>query len=191
MHLLDGTLGAIYVGNIVAAVYVQSSICFSCLTVPSSLYGMTNVQTFIYFKSCERDRWPLRLTVSPSCRSALNYQFDRSKKGCCIMVLIRTWRLESCLTHSWRRVLDSLHLAFVSHALYFYSVTSFDDILALLTPTWFVLIFTFPTYWQLTWLHRSISVCFCFALLSIIFLNWISYRDRYLWQWVSTKHHLL
>src|SRR5277367_5613353 len=49
-HLLDSTLGAAYVGNIFAAVYVRSSFCFACLTVPLSLYGMTNVQTFIFFK---------------------------------------------------------------------------------------------------------------------------------------------
>jgi hypothetical protein len=70
-HLqLDSTLGAAYVGNIVAAVYVQSSFCYSCLTVTPSLYGMTNVQTFIFFKNSERDRWPLKLIVS-LCLAAL------------------------------------------------------------------------------------------------------------------------
>jgi hypothetical protein len=90
MPNLDSTLGAIYVGNIVAAVYVQSLFYFPSLTVPPSLYGMTNVQTFIFFKNCERDRWPLKLIVSLSCRSTLNYQSDRSNKDCRIMVLART-----------------------------------------------------------------------------------------------------
>jgi hypothetical protein len=45
----------------------------------------------------------------------------------------------SCWPDVAFRVLDTLQLAFVTHAIYYYTVTSFNDPLALLYPTWSIL----------------------------------------------------
>ncbi|KAF7416322.1 hypothetical protein PC9H_002587 [Pleurotus ostreatus] len=72
---LDNTLGALFLGNIGAAIF----------------YGITSVQTYIYFKNCSRDSLSLRNSI---------------------------WFL-------W--VLDTVHLAFITHALYLYCVSNFAN----------------------------------------------------------------
>ena len=36
------------------------------------------------------------------------------------------------------RVLDSLHLALITHSVYFYAVINFSNLLELMIPTWYV-----------------------------------------------------
>ncbi|KAI0701759.1 hypothetical protein C8Q76DRAFT_240747 [Earliella scabrosa] len=85
---LDDTLGAAFLGTIAT----------------SCLYGITVVQTYIYYKRySETD--PLYLK--------------------CLVFLL------------W--VLDSLHLALITHAVYFYTVINFTNIIQLTIPTWSIL----------------------------------------------------
>ncbi|KAI1798231.1 hypothetical protein LXA43DRAFT_1088358 [Ganoderma leucocontextum] len=84
---LDDTLGAAFLGTIATS-------CF---------YGITVVQTYIYFKRSSRDSALLRFLV------------------------FSLW------------VLDSLHLALVVHAIYFYAVTNFSNASVLAVPTWSIL----------------------------------------------------
>ncbi|KZT03696.1 uncharacterized protein LAESUDRAFT_704354 [Laetiporus sulphureus 93-53] len=81
---VGNTLGAIFIGNIVVAIF----------------YGVTSVQTFIYYKRNEGDSWILK-------------------------------HLVFCL---W--ILDGLHLAFITYAVYVYAVRDFGNVLAMITPTW-------------------------------------------------------
>ncbi|KAI0674273.1 hypothetical protein C8Q78DRAFT_1075936 [Trametes maxima] len=84
---LDDTLGAAFLGNIAAA----------------SLYGITVLQTYIYYGRNPNDRLYLKTLV------------------------FGLW------------VLDSLHLALVTHTVYLYAVTDFGNFLAIEVPTWSVL----------------------------------------------------
>ncbi|KAF8151021.1 hypothetical protein B0H34DRAFT_159626 [Crassisporium funariophilum] len=84
---LDNTLGAAFLGNILAAV----------------LYGITCLQTFVYYKKSQNDHLSFRL------------------------VIYFLW------------IIDTLHLALVTHGLYFYLVKSYANPSALASPTWSLL----------------------------------------------------
>jgi len=84
---LDNTLGAAFIGNIVAAV----------------LYGITCLQTFVYYKKGKGDQ---------------------------------AW-FKAIIYFLW--FLDTFHLALITHALYFYLITSYANPLTLLFPTWSIL----------------------------------------------------
>ncbi|KAI0717411.1 hypothetical protein C8T65DRAFT_737992 [Cerioporus squamosus] len=84
---LDDTLGAAFLGTVAT----------------SCLYGITLVQTYIYYKRNSSDPTYLKLLV------------------------FFLW------------VLDSLHLALITHSLYFYAVTNFSNLLELMIPTWSIL----------------------------------------------------
>jgi len=76
---IDNTLGALFLGNLTAAI----------------LYGVTCVQTFMYFQNYSRDTLSLRITV------------------------FFLW------------ICDTVHIAIVTHSVYFYAVTNFSNPLAL------------------------------------------------------------
>ncbi|KDQ53886.1 hypothetical protein JAAARDRAFT_196997 [Jaapia argillacea MUCL 33604] len=84
---LDNSLGAAFLGNVVAAVF----------------YGITNIQTYIYFKRDFGDGIYFKLMI------------------------VGLWAL------------DGLHLAFITHSMYYYMVTSFSNFLAITVPTWSIL----------------------------------------------------
>ncbi|KAL4265676.1 DUF6534 domain-containing protein [Pleurotus pulmonarius] len=81
---LDSKLGAAFLGGIAAAIF----------------YGITSVQTYIFFKGSETDKRPLQVLI------------------------LFLW------------ILDTLHLALVTHGLYFYMVSNFAHPLALAAPSW-------------------------------------------------------
>ncbi|TDL20314.1 hypothetical protein BD410DRAFT_377452 [Rickenella mellea] len=84
-HLhFDNTLGVILVGTIIS----------------SMLYGITNVQTFIYFQRSSKDPKYMRGLVA----------------------------------FLW--ILDSLHMAFIGHTVYYYMVDNFLNPFSLISPTW-------------------------------------------------------
>ncbi|KAI0957935.1 hypothetical protein AcW1_006162 [Taiwanofungus camphoratus] len=85
---LGETLGAILLGNIVAAIF----------------YGITNMQTYIYYVRNRGD--PLAL--------------------------------KSLVFILW--LLDSVHLAFITHTVYTYTITDFGDPLAITKPIWSVIV---------------------------------------------------
>ncbi|KAF8962346.1 hypothetical protein BDZ97DRAFT_1733137, partial [Flammula alnicola] len=84
---LDSTLGAAFLGTLAAAIF----------------YGLTSVQTFIYFQNCAGDG-----------------RF-----------------LKSWVFTLW--ILDTVHMAFTAHGVYFYLVTNFGNFEALAAPTWSIL----------------------------------------------------
>ncbi|KAL0945449.1 hypothetical protein HGRIS_000940 [Hohenbuehelia grisea] len=84
---LDSKLGAAFLGNLAAAIF----------------YGVTSVQTFLYFRSNSRD----------------------------------TFAFKALIFFLW--ILDGVHLAFITHGLYYYMVSNFANPVALLVPTWSVL----------------------------------------------------
>jgi hypothetical protein len=71
MHSLDSTLGAAFLGTLAAAVYVQKHHSMGAFLLTrmlasylTSLYGVTSVQTFMYFRDCKEDGRLLRCLVS-------------------------------------------------------------------------------------------------------------------------------
>jgi len=80
---IDNTLGAVFLGNLTAAI----------------LYGVTCVQTFIYFQTYPKDAVSLKATV------------------------FFLW------------ICDSVHLALITHGVYFYAVTNFANPAPLQVPT--------------------------------------------------------
>ncbi|EDR04014.1 uncharacterized protein LACBIDRAFT_306378 [Laccaria bicolor S238N-H82] len=91
---LSGSLRAAFLGSVAA----------------SFLYGITSVQTFLYFRNTCEDGRPFKLLI------------------------FGLW------------LLDTLHLAFTVHGLYFYIVTCIGNPEVLLSPTWTLLVryCTFP-----------------------------------------------
>ncbi|KDR84511.1 hypothetical protein GALMADRAFT_716220 [Galerina marginata CBS 339.88] len=87
MPELDSTLGAALLGTFTASI----------------LYGVTSVQTFLYFHDSRNDG-----------------RF-----------------LKSLVLFLW--ILDTIHLGFTYHGLYFYLVTNFGNFAVLLSPTWSIL----------------------------------------------------
>ncbi|PPQ92810.1 hypothetical protein CVT25_004068 [Psilocybe cyanescens] len=84
---LDGTLGAALLGCLIACI----------------LYGVTSVQTFIYFQHTHKDgRW-----------------------------------FRAAIFFLW--LLDTIHVAFTAHGIYFYLVTNFGAYSILEAPTWSIL----------------------------------------------------
>lgn len=84
---LDSKLGAAFLGNILASIF----------------YGITCVQTYLYFRT-------------------------QSKDGRLFKVLI---------AFLW--MLDTAHLAVITHTLYFYLVSNYGNLASLVTPTWTML----------------------------------------------------
>lgn len=84
---LSGSLRAAFLGSVAA----------------SFLYGITSVQTFLYFRNTCEDGRPFKLLI------------------------FGLW------------LLDTLHLAFTVHGLYFYIVTCIGNPEVLLSPTWTLL----------------------------------------------------
>ncbi|KAF8233944.1 hypothetical protein L208DRAFT_867205 [Tricholoma matsutake] len=120
---LNDTLGAQFLGNLAAAV----------------LYGITCVQTYIYFKNNYKD--------------TLAFKF----------LILFLW------------LLDSSHMALISHGSYHYLVMNFGNISAALSPTWTMLIQIYVTviidviiraiFGRRVWLmsRRNIPLACCIA----------------------------
>ncbi|OCH90204.1 hypothetical protein OBBRIDRAFT_619041 [Obba rivulosa] len=82
------SLGAAYAGNIAGAIF----------------YGVTNVQTYTYFKRCPEDGIYTKLLIA----------------------------------FLW--LLNTLHLMFICNAIWTYAITNFSNPLAILHPTWSVMV---------------------------------------------------
>ncbi|KAK0243663.1 hypothetical protein EDD85DRAFT_1017486 [Armillaria nabsnona] len=95
---LGDTLGALYIGATIAAVQVtfltRRDTC-SCIH-SGSLFGITNLQTVIYYKKYPHDWWLFRYSVA------------------------LLW------------ILDALHVALSTHALYVYLINMFGDLAGVL-----------------------------------------------------------
>ncbi|GLB40667.1 hypothetical protein LshimejAT787_0805380 [Lyophyllum shimeji] len=105
---LDSKLGAAFLGNLFAGIF----------------YGVTCVQSYIYYKGSAKDREWFR------------------------MLIFSLW------------FLDTLHLAFVTHGLYFYLVSNFGNLTALVYPTWSILVRHAVSDWRIdhidTWRRAEI-----------------------------------
>jgi hypothetical protein len=124
---LDSTLGAAFIGNIVAGV----------------LYGITCLQTFVYHKKGRGDHKSFKATIY----------------------------------FLW--FLDTFHLALITHALYFYLITSYAEPVKLLFPTWSILAQVYVTivsdliirgiYARRVWIiSRSIIISFIIVATSAV-----------------------
>ncbi|KAK0243672.1 hypothetical protein EDD85DRAFT_976457 [Armillaria nabsnona] len=114
------TLGALYVGTTIAAI----------------LFGITNLQTLLYYKRYPDDLWIYRYSVCRcSFRTVLRFLAEDDDPGSDALV---------CLSHSCQeittyidRVLDAFHVALSTHMLYFYMVDMYGDLVgALGYPVW-------------------------------------------------------
>ncbi|RDB29098.1 hypothetical protein Hypma_014793 [Hypsizygus marmoreus] len=90
---LDSKLGAGFLGNLIAGIF----------------YGITCVQTYIYFTRNGKDTTQFRILI------------------------LFLW------------LLDTLHLALVTHGLYYYLVSNYGNLLALAFPTWSFLVQVYIT----------------------------------------------
>lgn len=108
---LDNTLGALLIGVIISAMYVSDQYVIDGMKAHKvdRIYGMTVLQIYNYFSEYGRiDSKYLQLFVSalwsvfPSCTTS-----EGSEQVC--------------------RVFDTLHLALITRALYFYVITNFGD----------------------------------------------------------------
>ncbi|RDB28743.1 hypothetical protein Hypma_014825 [Hypsizygus marmoreus] len=84
---LDSKIGAAFLGNLIAGIF----------------YGITCVQTYIYFKRNDKDSTSFRLLI------------------------FFLW------------LLDTLHLALVTHGIYYYLISNYGNLPALASPTWSLL----------------------------------------------------
>ncbi|KAK0187543.1 hypothetical protein F5146DRAFT_1140969 [Armillaria mellea] len=97
------TLGALYVGTTVAAI----------------LFGITNLQTLIYYK-----RYPDDLGI---------YQYSVAILWFAYLIHAKEFRITTFID----RVLDAFHVALSTHMLYFYMVDMYGDLaVALGYPVW-------------------------------------------------------
>jgi hypothetical protein len=76
---VDNTLGALFIGTVLASMCVSLSILLQDLIKRdrrSSVYGVTWLQVYSYYNShCSRDRWPLKSFVSLGSLRALSYSY--------------------------------------------------------------------------------------------------------------------
>ena len=64
---LDGTLGAAFLGHFVTSMYVSSvatSTTHTSLILLLSLYGITSLQAYLYYRDQTKDSCTLRYSVS-------------------------------------------------------------------------------------------------------------------------------
>ncbi|KAF9463872.1 hypothetical protein BDZ94DRAFT_575659 [Collybia nuda] len=90
---LDSTLGAAFLGNLAAAIF----------------YGITCVQTFIYFKKNYRDTTAFRLLI------------------------FFLW------------LIDTFHLALITHGLYYYLISNYGNLVVIASPTWSIVVQVYVT----------------------------------------------
>ncbi|KAK0216605.1 hypothetical protein EDD85DRAFT_1029642 [Armillaria nabsnona] len=99
------TLGALFIGATIAAV----NVC----------YGITILQTFVYYKINPNDPWIFRYSVRNSKPSHLTSAH--------LSYVVTPVQVALLL------ILDTLHVALGTHALYFYLIKSFGNHLVLLS----------------------------------------------------------
>ena len=108
-----------------------------------SFYGITIVQTYIYFKRSVKDSVFLKCLVSrylyiPRLVSLRVHDRCFSYGKAIPLQAAIGYQLEGWVTNMAHRVLDTLHFALVIHAIYYYAVTNFMNPRALAKPTWCV-----------------------------------------------------
>ncbi len=104
-----------------------------------SFYGITILQTVIYYKQYPNDPWLFRYSV----REIIRFDgiFLTNKQVAILwcayrkLYKITSWILTSTIIS---RILDTLHVAISTHALYFYMIESFGNYLPLFGIIWYV-----------------------------------------------------
>ncbi|KAG7443420.1 uncharacterized protein BT62DRAFT_330189 [Guyanagaster necrorhizus] len=98
------------VGGTLGAIYIGA-------TIAAVFYGITLLQTAVYYKLNPNDPWIFRYTVALLWYVTGSHQTAPSNATIC-------------------RVLDTLHVAFSTHALYYYLIDSFGNYVFLLRIIW-------------------------------------------------------
>lgn len=152
---LDTTLGAAFLGNIFSAIF----------------YGITTLQMFTYFmRAARRDALFLRSLVRPNRISTYYIVVDTNlalfaDHAPLVLSLSSIVNLPQLHAEERIRVLDTLHLALVTHGLYFYLISNFMNARAIASPTWYALpsstLSSSPLYVLITHPCRSMLVCNC------------------------------
>ena len=158
---LDNSLGAGFIGLIVAAMWAFYTYGLFLYLIAWSLrfFGVTNVQTLIYYQSSFKDPFYLKFVVSfvfPRATIAPLYwelessdwisMVRRSVRYCCIFY-------SQLSTLLYNRLLDALHLALISHILYIDMVTNFMNPAIISVPSWSLCVSVFSACRCLLWPH--------------------------------------
>jgi hypothetical protein len=101
------------------------------------MYGIASVQAYTYFRGRPSDTIFFRTLVS--LQGIVSYASDTFLVISCMVKYLRA-------NHKWYRIntvnerlADTIQLVFITHALYYYMVTNYDNPIALLYPNWYAL----------------------------------------------------
>ena len=147
----------------------------------ASLYGVTSVQAFLYFSDYKQDgRW-IRSTVRSIRQMPLFLHMDKTTHlG--DAPLVREFSVTRQLLYChFFRILDTIQIALIVHALYSYLVTSFGNYAVLLSPTWYAL----PNQWSCLstwrfpgWLRSMLAQIYVTTFSNMIVRGWVvQYSD--------------
>ena len=119
---------------------------------PSRLYGITTLQTFMYYRYNAKDPLILKASVSV-CRDHLPHptlNYRRAIRGLALCLGCRSMVSEiissvhvgfqgpSANRTACERLLDSLHVGLITGAMYWYCITNFTNLMAVQKPIWCV-----------------------------------------------------
>ena len=146
LRTLENTVGAAYIGVVASAMYVLDprTITASRMTIlhPDSLFGVTNLQTFFFFRNFSRDRLYLKIFVSLRlailfCPEVhLNAPFT---VGRCVVVCAFAFGVPLRSLSLLSRFLDAFNLFLSAHAVYHYVINGFGKFYALELVVWYVI----------------------------------------------------
>ena len=143
MDLKMNLLSAVFIGDIVGAMQVSFTLKIHLvtdliMTSLFSLFGITTMQAFIYFKGSPQDRWPFKLLV----RKILLFHLKMF-----MLKISKDWRsvvryslipfpFILRLTIRISRMLDAIQTAFMSEGVYQYLVFNSMNPSVLLNIPW-------------------------------------------------------
>ena len=109
------------------------------IDVSSSLYGITTLQAFMYYRNQYRDANILKFSVSPYLPSSFRARIQPMPPGAPALVNPTPLPCGPALTPACR-ILDTAHCALITGAMYWYCITSFTNLLAVNKPIWCVVV---------------------------------------------------
>jgi len=139
-----------------------------------SLFGIAIVQTHLYYHNFSKD-WPFQKILVRICRNSnakhflISYSASGGGSHVCI-VFQGSWGSMTSIS----RVLATLDLIFMLHAVYFYLVVNFGNLVALETIVWYVCSVTDATMgFRYPLLNRSFKVMHLtsYSVRSLILVN--------------------
>ena len=138
---MNNTLGAAFIGNIVGAMQVSFTplillVTDLIMTSLFSLFGITTMQAFLYFKGSSQDRWPFKLLVRKTIKFHLKIFILKISKDCLSVVRHFLMPLLFFSSEKNSRILDATQIAFMSEGVYAYLVLNFMNPYVVLNIPW-------------------------------------------------------